>query len=48
MEAFNDAIRKLLVQVRRDENDTRSWEELVAEARKKHGSARVLGVGFQD
>jgi hypothetical protein len=42
MEAFNDAISKLLVQAKRDENDTRSWEELVAEAAKK----RYLG--YQD
>ena len=42
MEAFNDAISKLLVQARRDENDTRSWEVLVAEAAKK----RYLG--YQD
>jgi len=42
MEAFNDAISKLLVQARRDENDTRPWEVLVAEAAKK----RYLG--YQD
>jgi hypothetical protein len=42
MEAFNDAIRKLLVQARRDQNDARSWEELMAEAAKK----RYLG--YQD
>jgi hypothetical protein len=42
MEAFNDGISKLLVQARRDENDTRSWEVLVAEAAKK----RYLG--YQD
>jgi hypothetical protein len=42
MEAFNDAISKLLVQARRDENDTRSWEVLVADAAKK----RYLG--YQD
>jgi hypothetical protein len=42
IEAFNDAISKLLVQARRDENDTRSWEVLVAEAAKK----RYLG--YQD
>jgi hypothetical protein len=39
MEAFEDGIRKLLVQARKDENDTRSWDELVAEAAKK----RYLG-----
>ena len=39
MEAFEDGIRKLLVQARRDENDARSWDELVAEATKK----RYLG-----
>jgi RoxA-like, cytochrome c-like len=42
MEAFNDAISKLLVQARRDENDSRSWEVLAAEAAKK----RYLG--YQD
>jgi hypothetical protein len=42
MEAFNDAISKLLVQARRDDNDRRSWEELVTEAAKK----RYLG--YQD
>jgi len=42
MEAFNDAIRKLLVQARRDQNDSRSWEELMTEAAKK----RYLG--YQD
>jgi hypothetical protein len=42
MEAFNDGISKLLVQAKRDENDTRSWEVLVAEAAKK----RYLG--YQD
>jgi hypothetical protein len=39
MEAFEDGIRKLLVQARKDENDSRSWEDLVAEAAKK----RYLG-----
>ena len=39
MEAFEDGIRKLLVQARKDDNDTRSWDELVAEAAKK----RYLG-----
>ena len=42
MEAFNDGISKLLVQAKRDDNDTRSWEELVADAAKK----RYLG--YQD
>jgi len=39
MEAFEDGIRKLLVQAKKDDNDTRSWDELVAEAAKK----RYLG-----
>ena len=39
MEAFEDGIRKLLVQAKKDENDSRSWEVLVAEAAKK----RYLG-----
>ena len=39
MEAFEDGIRKLLVQARKDDNDTRSWDELWTEAAKK----RYLG-----
>ncbi len=34
MTAFEDGIRKLLVQAKKDENDPRSWEELVAETEK--------------
>ena len=39
MEAFDDGIRKLLVQAKKDDNDTRSWDELWTEAAKK----RYLG-----
>lgn len=42
MQAFEDGIRKLLVQARKDENDARPWDQLVAEAATK----RYLG--YQD
>jgi hypothetical protein len=39
VEAFEDGIRKLLVTARKDQNDNRSWDKLVAEAARK----RYLG-----